>query len=1002
MKKKVALSATAIAVLASTVPTHVAPVEAEELADVVYVDFSKASGNDDDKGTGVVGNEYTQLTTALEKVKPGGTIIITGKAFVNDTGSNDAPFIIDKEVTIKSEGDTPAVMDIRAGGIVLGANVKFENVSLQLVNINRHDIFANGYKLELVNVATLGPGIELFDIYVGSLVADGVDVPAGSKGQVFIKTDGNLKGASNLAKFGTIYAGSMGADYTKLSNIEVENAGFADTISIENIVGTGSLKSDGTGYYNVSSRVGTTLKNYFPKVDGGAGSSSSFLLYTTTSSTRDLNVSNIDYLRVVEGQTNINNPDLTSLREVTVDSNAVLDLTGAAKDFTIENYGGSGTLVFPTEGQLHITKSFEGSLKVKPQSPLSLRELGKTYITTTTGANVTFVDETGLYLTLEPTEEDGTLNWKLAESPDKPTLPTITKFSISDVDKNIKMNVSDFSTPQVITYPFTLTTVEYLEGYDLVFLEDYDNLEVKVAGHIVEYTEDENDVSCFYVEALDMYIYLQPTDEDDLSLQEMTIEFKKDGNYVTPKADTYDFNITLGEATLDATLYVEGGGTQQPTQPPSQGGSGSGSTSSGGSTDTGTTGGSSSGGTTNTPSTEGTTGGSNTGLSTGDNTGGSATATTPPSTGGGTTPPPSTGDNTGSTTTPTTPPSTDTGTTGGGSTGGTTNTPSTGGSTSGGITTPPTPTPVPPTPEVEDKVNGVENFKDLDKEIQEKVDSLITDVQLSENGLVLDLDGDEDDLSHASSLEITVDGIFVTVDGEKVKFNTELDLTDIDWDNTRVLRVGGGAVPHKNLGDGIKITSSNFHNLYIGPKEEEPFTDINDDDWFKEDVEEMFNYGFTKGTTATTYSPNESITRAEFAVMLARVFELQLTSETSNLGDLKGKWYADEAQALYDAGIIKGFNDGTFGGDKHLTRQQAMTMLTRMLEYVGVDTKPTKDVHFKDVDKISVEAQGAVKFLASMGVLNNGDDVNFNPYNNLTRAQMAKIVVKSVHLTDLY
>ena len=105
---------------------------------------------------------------------------------------------------------------------------------------------------------------------------------------------------------------------------------------------------------------------------------------------------------------------------------------------------------------------------------------------------------------------------------------------------------------------------------------------------------------------------------------------------------------------------------------------------------------------------------------------------------------------------------------------------------------------------------------------------------------------------------------------------------------------------------------------------------------------------------------------------------------------------------LGDAGIIKGFSDGTFGGEQKLTRQQAATMITNMLKYTGVDTKVTDKVDFKDIDKISTSAQDSVKFLASKGVIVNGEDVNFNPYNNITRAQMSKLLVRSLHLTDLY
>ena len=136
--------------------------------------------------------------------------------------------------------------------------------------------------------------------------------------------------------------------------------------------------------------------------------------------------------------------------------------------------------------------------------------------------------------------------------------------------------------------------------------------------------------------------------------------------------------------------------------------------------------------------------------------------------------------------------------------------------------------------------------------------------------------------------------------------------------------------------------------------------------------------------------------------MIARALKLVPNSKENTLTDLDGKWYQDEAQALFDAGIIKGFTNGTFGGEEKLTRQQAVTMIANMLKYTGVKTEVADDIQFADLDKIGEHAQDAVKYLASQDVLVNGEGVKFNPYNNLTRAQMAKMLVRSLRLTDLY
>lgn len=342
--------------------------------------------------------------------------------------------------------------------------------------------------------------------------------------------------------------------------------------------------------------------------------------------------------------------------------------------------------------------------------------------------------------------------------------------------------------------------------------------------------------------------------------------------------------------------------------------------------------------------------------------------------------------------------------TGGGNTGGS----STGGGT--GTVTPPSqeevkPTPVPPV--TEEVTNRVDKMEHLTVEFQQKVDSLMTDIDIQENGTIIDLVGDNDDLSNVDTLELTPEGLFINLDGEKVKFNTELDLSNIDWDNTRVIRVGGGAVPHKQNGEGLTITTPNFSNLLITSREPEPFDDVNDDDWYKQYVEDAYNYGFTTGTTATTFSPNDTMTRAQLAVMIARAYELQPTSDEPTLSDTSDKWYADEVQALVDAGIIKGYVDGTFGGEDTLTRQQIALILARTLETVNKDVAhPSKEelgtVQIDGLDNVSEEASDAIRLLALREAINSGEGVNYNPHNTATRAQVVKMVTNTARLSGMY
>lgn len=299
------------------------------------------------------------------------------------------------------------------------------------------------------------------------------------------------------------------------------------------------------------------------------------------------------------------------------------------------------------------------------------------------------------------------------------------------------------------------------------------------------------------------------------------------------------------------------------------------------------------------------------------------------------------------------------------------------------------------------------DLEGLDEAIKEKVDSIVLEVVAKDGGLVLSVDGDKEDLNSVTDVTVSSKGIFLTVDNTSVKVTDQLPTTTIDFTNARAIRVIDGqvaTVSHYTDGGNLKITSNNLKDVLVTSRIVAPFDDVAETDWYYQDVQNIFNYGITQGTTSTTYSPLTNITRAQFATMMARALELTHTDIDGQytLSDLTGKWYANEVQMLVDLGIITGYKDGTFGGENKLTRQQAVAMIVRMLEYMNVDTTPKGNIVLADMDRISDYAKEAVQYLASHDVLNSGEDTKFNPYNNLTRAQMAKVLMRGLQLSDKY
>ena len=170
----------------------------------VYTEATKS--NSDTSGDGSRENPYNRFEDAVANVADGGTIyILSGGAFINvREEAGISPYVIDKNVTVRSAGSGQAALTVRAAGLVMGANVTFENVTLGFANKYHSGIFANGHALTLKNVARSG-GSRLVHVFAG-----GVKLPGGWVGAAPI-SGGSITISGEKTHLGNIYAGGMNA-----------------------------------------------------------------------------------------------------------------------------------------------------------------------------------------------------------------------------------------------------------------------------------------------------------------------------------------------------------------------------------------------------------------------------------------------------------------------------------------------------------------------------------------------------------------------------------------------------------------------------------------------------------------------------------------------------------------------------------------------------------------------------------------------------------------------
>jgi hypothetical protein len=114
----------------------------------------------------------------------------------------------------------------------------------------------------------------------------------------------------------------------------------------------------------------------------------------------------------------------------------------------------------------------------------------------------------------------------------------------------------------------------------------------------------------------------------------------------------------------------------------------------------------------------------------------------------------------------------------------------------------------------------------------------------------------------------------------------------------------------------------------------EPFTDVLTSDWFYGVISTSNQKGYVEGYDGGLFSPNKAVNRAEALTLLFRVFAVQLSSgSTSPFKDVSpSSWYFPAVYTAYTHGIVEGYNDGTFGGSKNITRAEVAAIVIRMQE----------------------------------------------------------------------
>lgn len=173
--------------------------------------------------------------------------------------------------------------------------------------------------------------------------------------------------------------------------------------------------------------------------------------------------------------------------------------------------------------------------------------------------------------------------------------------------------------------------------------------------------------------------------------------------------------------------------------------------------------------------------------------------------------------------------------------------------------------------------------------------------------------------------------------------------------------------------------------------EDTGFADVEASAWYAQDVQYCRDNGLMNGTDAAVFSPNATMSRAMLATVLYRMAgSPDVTGTDTFLDTENNQWYSDAILWASQRDIVGGYDDGRFGPDDPVLREQIAALLWR---YAGRPT-PEASIDFADEAEISLWAQDAVDWAQVNGYI-NGDEANrFQPINQATRAEVSAILAR--------
>ena len=229
---------------------------------------------------------------------------------------------------------------------------------------------------------------------------------------------------------------------------------------------------------------------------------------------------------------------------------------------------------------------------------------------------------------------------------------------------------------------------------------------------------------------------------------------------------------------------------------------------------------------------------------------------------------------------------------------------------------------------------------------------------------------------------------------DEVKEGLLIQLVDDDGDVQKI------KCSYSTKGETVSFDTTNFGIFVIGYDAdqiwENPFTDVKEEDWFYEAVKYVVQKGLFAGTSETTFEPNLTMTRSMLVTVLYRLAGSPEVEGSSKFSDVApNAYYTDAVIWATQNGIVGGYDNGQFGTNDPVSREQMATILYRYAQHMEYDVSLVKGLNdYTDSNQVSSYAVRAMQWAVANGIINGTSSTTLSSQGSATRSQVAVILMR--------